>query len=82
MDDNEFVTEARARLGLTPEQFGLKLGITRQTVWRYERGDPVPLSVRLATERVLPPKLFEAILRSHRRRLAKRSGARALRKAS
>ena len=49
----EYVREAREMLGLSPVEFGQKLGLTRQTVWRYETGDPVPKTVQLAIAALL-----------------------------
>lgn len=43
-----YVREAREMLGLSPVEFGEMLGLTRQTVWRYETGDPIPRTVRIA----------------------------------
>lgn len=53
MEGPDFVKRARESLGLSPIEFGEKLGVTRQTVWRYEGGDPVPKTTRLAIERLL-----------------------------
>lgn len=54
MDDGKkFVKEARAYLGLTPAGFAERLGVKRHTIWRFERGDPVPKTTRLAIERLL-----------------------------
>ena len=52
-NSGEYVREAREMLGLSPIEFGVKLGLTRQTIWRYETGDPVPKSVQLAIASLL-----------------------------
>jgi len=53
MARRNFTKEARAFLGLSVTEFAAALGITRQTVWRYESGDPVPNTTRLAIEGLL-----------------------------
>ena len=50
---HEYVKRARESMGMSPTEFGVQLGVTRQTVWRYETGDPVPLRVRLAITALL-----------------------------
>lgn len=52
-DGGRFVKEARTYLGLDREKFGDLIGVKKHTIWRYERGDPVPRTTRLAIERVL-----------------------------
>lgn len=47
------VEHARTKLDLTKSAFGKRLGLTRQTVWRYENGDPVPKRVKLAITALL-----------------------------
>lgn len=51
--DARYVKRARAAMGLSPDKFGEKIGVTRQTVWRYEKGDPVPLAVKIAIKALL-----------------------------
>lgn len=51
--DARFVQRARALMGLSPDAFGERLGVTRQTVWRYEKGDPVKRSVKIAINALL-----------------------------
>lgn len=52
----ELVRETRQRLGLTQEQFALKLGVSYQSVNRWENGRTKPLPIAL--------KLIEGMLRS------------------
>ena len=52
-DGGKFVKAARDHLGLDREQFAERIGVKKHTIWRYERGDPVPKTTRLAIERVL-----------------------------
>ena len=47
------VKQARELLEMTPAEFGKHLDITRQTVWRYESGDPIPRIVELAVMQLL-----------------------------
>lgn len=49
----KFVKSAREHLGLGTNDFAEALGVKRHTIWRYERGDPVPKTTRLAIERLL-----------------------------
>jgi predicted transcriptional regulator len=51
--DDKFVKAAREYLGLGVEAFADALGVKRRTVWRYEKGDPVSKTTRLAIERLL-----------------------------
>lgn len=51
--DQKFVKEARAYLGLGTAEFADRLGVKRHTIWRYERGDPITKTTRLAIERLL-----------------------------
>ena len=60
VDVSEYVKEAREMMRLTSEAFGEKLGLSRQTVWRYENGDPVPKHVRLAIVALLPKRVRRA----------------------
>ena len=55
MEDSggKFVKEARTYLDLDREKFGDLIGVKKHTIWRYERGDPLPKTTRLAIERVL-----------------------------
>jgi transcriptional regulator with XRE-family HTH domain len=53
MSSQEFVRRARRTLDLSQTEFGAKLGLTRQTVWRYETIDPLPRPTRLAIEQLL-----------------------------
>ena len=50
---NNFIKAARKHLGLSPQEFAKLLGVVRQTLWRYERGDPLPHTTRLVVERLL-----------------------------
>lgn len=52
-NDRKFVKAAREHLGLGTIEFAEALGVKRHTIWRYERGDPVPKTTRLAIERLL-----------------------------
>lgn len=61
-DATRFVRHAREKLKLTPAEFAARLGMTRQTVWRYESGDPVPQRIQLA---------IQALLNEHHRRRRK-----------
>lgn len=47
----KIVKRARDKLGL--EDFAARLGVSRQTVWRYESGDPIPKRVQLAIAALL-----------------------------
>lgn len=49
----DFVRDARTEMDLSQESFGALLGLTRQTVWRYEKGEPVPEPVQIAIETIL-----------------------------
>lgn len=46
IDGKQLVKRARTKLGL--QELAAKLGVVRQTLWRYESGDPVPKRVQLA----------------------------------
>jgi transcriptional regulator with XRE-family HTH domain len=48
-----YVKSARTAMELSPAAFGEKLGVTRQTIWRYESGDPVPRAVLIAIKALL-----------------------------
>jgi DNA-binding XRE family transcriptional regulator len=52
----EFVKDARDRLAMTQEGFAAEIGVSRQTIYRYEAGDYLPPSMRLAIERLLQIK--------------------------
>lgn len=52
----ELVRETRQRLGLTQEEFAAKLGVSYQSVNRWENGRTKPLPIAL--------KLIEGMLRS------------------
>ena len=67
--EGKFIRAARAHLGLTLPEFGELIGTTRQTVWRYERGEPVPYTTRLAVENLLIA--HEAKQKSKRKRSRK-----------
>jgi putative transcriptional regulator len=43
------IKELRYRLGMTQEQFAMKLGVTTSSVCRWERGEsqPSPLAIRI-----------------------------------
>ncbi len=47
-DVPKMVRELRAALGLTQEQFAVKIGVTVATVncWEKDRGKPYPLAMR------------------------------------
>ena len=47
-DVPKMVRELRADLGLTQEQFAVKIGVTVATVnrWEKDRGKPYPLAMR------------------------------------
>lgn len=47
------VKQARALLEMTPAEFGKHLDLTRQTIWRYENGDPIPRRVEMAVMQLL-----------------------------
>jgi predicted transcriptional regulator len=51
--DGKFVKAAREHLGLSIIALAEELGVGRHTIWRYERGEPVPKTTRLAIERLL-----------------------------
>lgn len=53
---SEFVKAARAGLHMTQTELGEKLGLHRRTIWHYERGGELPLSVRLAILHLLGQK--------------------------
>lgn len=52
-DTATFVREARAKLGLSQDNFGLLIGRRRRSILRYEQGWPVPLEVQLAIKHLL-----------------------------
>ena len=52
-NDGKFIKAAREHLGLGTAEFAEALGVKRHTIWRWERGDPVPKTTRLAIERLL-----------------------------
>jgi putative transcriptional regulator len=43
------IIELRHKLGMTQEQFAMKLGVTTSSVCRWERGEsqPSPLAIRI-----------------------------------
>ena len=49
----EFVRRARSTLELSKTEFGQMLGISRQTIWRYETMDPLPKKMRRAITELL-----------------------------
>jgi DNA-binding XRE family transcriptional regulator len=51
--DAEFIRDARERLAITQAELGRRIGRTRRTIIRYEKGDEVPIAVKLAIERLL-----------------------------
>jgi DNA-binding XRE family transcriptional regulator len=49
----KFIRQARHKLGLTQTEFGEIIGKHRRTIVRYEQGEEIPPSVRLAIEHLL-----------------------------
>jgi DNA-binding XRE family transcriptional regulator len=51
MESQRLVKRARSKMGT--QGLATKLGVTRQTVWRYEAGDPMPKHMQLAIAALL-----------------------------
>lgn len=70
MTSAQYVQDARSKLGLSQIDFGKKMGVSRHTIWRYEKGEVLPERSRIVIEQLLEQSRRQ--MRAEKRRKKKR----------